>query len=277
MKNLTYKLFTIVLIASAFSLNSCKKQDVVKDNVDPVVLSNHLQFSDQSYIEAQTIAISAIGGNGFTLKNEAENAALGCASITREFLGNRSSIIVDFGSGCMANNGKTYAGRILTQYDGDMSQMGNTANINFDGFSINGVSVGGDAEFVNTGNNASGNLTGKIAINSNITFEGNAGSLTGNFRYTVERFENVVGVSADDEFYVSGFGSGFTSGGVQFNTLITTPLLRKTDTGCNFFSKGINKTSVSGSPDQFLDYGNGYCDNLATLTVSGDSQTIVLE
>lgn len=275
MKNSNYKFFTITLIASLLSLNSCKKQDVVSDVVDPVVLNNQLQFSDQSYIEAQTIAISAIGGNGFTLKNEAENAALGCANISRDYLGARNSIIIDFGAGCVANNGKTYAGRILAYYDGNMSQTGNAANITFDGFSINGISVGGDIEFSNTGINTNGNLTGKIRVNSNITFEGNAGSLSGAYRYSIERIENVVGVSADDEFFATGYGTGITSDGFSFNTLITTPLLWKA--GCRYFVNGVNKTSISGTPDQLLDYGNGNCDNEATLTIDGNSQTIVLE
>ena len=77
----------------------------------------------------------------------------------------------------------------------------------------------------------------------------------------------------DNIYQVTGeWTTTFPSGGVQ-NSTITTPLRIRMN--CPNIVRGVI-TIVRNGNTATLDYGNGDCDNLATLTVNGNSYTITL-
>ena len=82
---------------------------------------------------------------------------------------------------------------------------------------------------------------------------------------------------ADDVYQISGTGSGVRANGNTYSTLILTPLVRKMAQGCRrHFVSGQLRISPGNHPDRVIDYGIGTCDNLATVTINGNTYPIQL-
>jgi hypothetical protein len=276
MKSLNQKFLVAVVLAASFTLNSCKKE-AIQEHIDPVTITSQNEFVDMTYLEIQGIALTAIGSSDLSFKNESADALLGCATITRDTLSYPKTILVDFSNGCVYNN-KTYTGSILVTYNNNnMRLAGSEANITFDNVTVDGNTILGNVKIKNHGNNANGNLYGEIDVLSNVTFTGNAGSINGIFHYDVERFVNNPNDYTDDHFLLNGSGSGVDAMGHSITRFVVQDLVRRAIADCIHFVSGQIRTEISGQPEQLLDYGSGTCDNFGTLTISGNSQQIVLE
>jgi len=62
--------------------------------------------------------------------------------------------------------------------------------------------------------------------------------------------------------------------GVAFTREITSPLWK--EIGCRFITRGTVLISVEGRPDAILDYGEGDCDPIVTVTIDEETRTINL-
>ena len=86
----------------------------------------------------------------------------------------------------------------------------------------------------------------------------------------------------DDVLSIKGTANGRVKRGnliVLWNSEVTEPLIKKFT--CRWIAKGRIKNVRQGLPSNtpwtaILDYGTGSCDNLATLTINGNTQQITL-
>jgi hypothetical protein len=79
----------------------------------------------------------------------------------------------------------------------------------------------------------------------------------------------------DDVYTITGNSTGINSNNNSWITEITQPLIRKF--GCAWREKGqITLTVKSNSITAILDYGDGACDNKATVTINGVTIPITL-
>lgn len=77
----------------------------------------------------------------------------------------------------------------------------------------------------------------------------------------------------DDEFQIEGTVSGVNRRGEQYSVVITKPLIRRM--ACLWLVEGT-VTMRRGDRSLVLDYGNGTCDDLATITANGETREITL-
>lgn len=77
----------------------------------------------------------------------------------------------------------------------------------------------------------------------------------------------------DDAFSVTGETQGINCNGKSYIHTITTPLIH--ERSCRWIVEGV-VSSVVDDTDILLDYGNGECDDLATVTIDGEIKTIKL-
>lgn len=77
----------------------------------------------------------------------------------------------------------------------------------------------------------------------------------------------------DDVFEIEGQSNGINRNNQSYTRTITSPLVKPRT--CRWFVQGTIEF-VTGENTATLDYGNGSCDRLATLTVNGDSREIRL-
>jgi hypothetical protein len=194
-------------------------------------------------------------------------------------------IVIDFGNGCKGADGHTRYGKIITVYTGRLINAGASATTNFDGFKIDEISVQGTHKITNTsGSTPGGNL-------KQYTIEIRDAKLSKpNGNYTEWRSDRVITqiegngtiLPIDDVLKIEGSARGRVKRGnvlVAWQSEITEPLIKKFT--CRWISKGVVKThreSLSSTSPwvAILNFGNGSCDYLATLTINGITHNIEL-
>jgi hypothetical protein len=159
---------------------------------------------------------------------------------------------------------------------------GKSATTSFKDYTVDSIKLEGNLKITNTGN---ANLR-------QFNFDVSGGKLTApNGNYTRwnshKEITQVEGLATpeihiDDVFGVNGSASGeikTNSFATSWESNITEPLRKRYS--CSWLSKGIVKIIRHNlSPDSkwigILNYGNGTCDNKATLTVNGLDHQIIL-
>lgn len=196
-----------------------------------------------------------------------------CAVVTNDSVNH--VITYDFGTGCTGNDGKNRSGKIIMNYSGTgYFDAGSSWNLTFDNFYVNDRHIEGTRNVVNNGFNAFGNMTWTIdAQNMKIT------RADGSWRsWDSQRIREMVSGYGDstwtnDVYILNGSLSGNNSSGETITCTLTD--LRR-EMSCHYLTSGTMEVSPSGRPVRSINFGNGNCDDLATVTRNGISKTIHL-
>ena len=193
---------------------------------------------------------------------------------------------IDYGSGCTDENGVTRSGkRLITVYaDEDMAPAGKVVSVaTFSNYYVNGVNITGNVKISVVAPASSGNLVLRVVSNKTVTdMSGNTSSFV-----SVITQKQVSGggdsLSSNDVFQVieSSYGTEVLgdSSMVVWNSKTdpSNPVMKMAS--CSFRSQGalMLNLKTNGVPTtEYLDYGNGDCDDQATLTINGVTQAITL-
>ncbi|MGZ5221228.1 MAG: hypothetical protein ACXWC7_14160 [Chitinophagaceae bacterium] len=194
------------------------------------------------------------------------------------------TVTIDFGSGCFSH-GHLRSGKIQIVYTGRLLVPGNSATTTFINYKIDSIAVQGTHKITNTTGNTSGANQKQFKIE---VIDGKLIWPNGNFaewdatRAITQIEGNGSAIPADDIFSIRGNANGKVRRGnliVLWDSEITEALMKKFI--CRWISKGRIKTVRRGLPQNtpwvaILDYGNGACDNQATLTINGNTRQITL-
>lgn len=145
-----------------------------------------------------------------------------------------------------------------------------TRTITFENFTINGNLIEGTKVITKT---APYEFTA-TCDNGKITFT-DGKTITRNFTRTrtwVDGFDTPYNVW-DDVFDITGSASGINRNGYTYTNTIINPL--HVERACRFIVSGTIEMAVNDNLVTF-DYGNGACDNLATITINGQTKEVKL-
>jgi hypothetical protein len=183
------------------------------------------------------------------------------------------TVTIDFGNGCLGRDGKLRKGKIITVYTGPMRIPGSKATTEFVGHKIDSVLVEGVYEIQNTSSSNNMSFTAKV-INGKLTWDSGRWIKWSTVR-TVTQVEGNGSpmFPLDDVFSITGAGRGENQRGGSWAHEITEPLIKKFT--CRWISKGVIRFRINTTTG-LLNYGNGGCDNKATLTVNGRTVEITL-
>ncbi len=198
----------------------------------------------------------------------------GCADVTVAPEGTKwpKTVTVDFGTGC-THHGITKKGKIIAVFSNDFRIDSSKINISFDGFYVNDHKIEGTSTITNKGENISGNHEFTIEI-KNGKIIGNK-TLSWSSMKTIEWAKGIDKTSPlDDKLRITGTASGINTAGKNFTVNITKHLVRPVV--CPFFTEGTLEVKQADNT-LILDYGEGTCDNEATVTVNGQSIDIELK
>jgi hypothetical protein len=78
----------------------------------------------------------------------------------------------------------------------------------------------------------------------------------------------------DDVFTFTGTASGTDRNGINFTVNVITPIEKRGD--CRYITKGIFEVVPEGKNTRTVDFGNGTCDNKATLKIKNSTFTFTL-
>lgn len=205
-----------------------------------------------------------------------------CATFTTVLVDGTWTRTIDFGSaGCTLPNGNVLKGKIIISFSNDFTSKSRTLSYRFVDFYHNGKLLQGNKsityESKSTQLLATEHPVMTFTVDMKITFDdGKVYSRTGTtVKETIEGNETPLNWE-DNVFLVTGNSATSLANGDTVTTVITTPLRYITSCKLPFPVSGIVSITKNTSVGT-LDFGDGKCDNLATLTIDGVTKDINLE
>jgi len=260
----------IFLTAGLAMLNSCNKNEA-EDVVLKTEAKDYLALFSAFNFDQEEIITS---GDENDLKSA---ELLGCLTVTiheneaDEFW--PRSWTLDYGDeNCETFSGNLRRGKIHVTLSDWWRNEGALREISFEDFYFNDNKLEGTKTILNNGENENGNLTFTKNLADGKLIYAHGAEMTWECEKQSELIEgNETLLFADDVWSVTGSGSGVNKDGQTYTFEITTPLIYKN--GCFNPVSGVVEISTN-STLQVFDYGDGECDNEATVTTNGVSETI---
>ena len=256
----------------------------------PVRRTNELQLEDKAlsqddaYAEATFENVSDMGNEAYDMKTgnmfksiEGNRLFLSeCATVTLDTSVFPRILTIDFGDvNCLCNDGKYRRGKIIITFTGRYFEPGTVITHGFENYFVNDKSVAGSKVVTNMGENENGNLYFTIEVTGVIEKPDGGGTFSWNSSRVREWIQGSDTHNRWDDIYlVTGTANGTRPNGLTWEQEIMTPL--RVELACRFIVSGTVEMRPQDRPVRLLDYGNGDCDNIATVTINGETYTIHL-
>jgi hypothetical protein len=187
------------------------------------------------------------------------------------------TLLIDFGSDyCVGNDGRTRTGQILVTFTGRYRDPGTVIVITPQNHYVDGYLIEGVKTVTNQGNNGNGQPYFSVVVSeASITAPNNEYTITWNSTRTRTWISGYNTLALwDDVYEITGEANGINRDGEAFSVAITEAL--RLALNCPWITSGTVQITPSNGPLRVRDYGNGTCDNDATVTVNGNVYEIVL-
>jgi len=199
-----------------------------------------------------------------------------CAEVTHD--PEAMTITIDFGDGCETRGGKIISGIIFVSYTDRKFIPGSITTTEFRNFVVDGKLIEGKRISENISESLEANPSFHVTLeDGKVTFD------DGTFA-TKEADKTTVWFRAvnplNDEFHVLDGSSseGLNKNGVRYSTLIIETIVYKNICkleGIHSPVDGVKQITI-GDATGTIDFGDGECDNLATVTRGDNTETIEL-
>lgn len=271
------KQLKLAAIAAIFVLGtiSCQEEEAAQpmsnEQIDQEIVTENLlaeldELTEEG-IDFQFDLLKSAGSDRMFLKD-------GCPVITYDKTSNPRKMILDFGTGCVGRDDKTRSGKIIissTAFENLSLERVKT----FENFIVEGKKIEGKITKKITLNRENFSRVAEIKEDIKVTFEDNT-MLTRKGNLTRENIFMIPGERADNETKTWGEVITTRPSGATITKTIAeaTPLLYKAS--CKQIVSGI-VTFTNGDTSWTIDYGDGECDNSATVTRNGETRTVKLK
>lgn len=265
------RLLTIITIAGVFTMTSCKKE---VDSDTQTAVDNGI--SENAYARvAPTVHRIAIGEAGVEehVSNLRVDGTVTCATVTLSDT-NASvwpkTITIDYGNGCIdPSDLKLKAGIIRAVIDQYWDNSGAKFTVSFDNYKEAGMEIGGAITLTNNGaqgtaKNISMDVVGGFCKTANWDIDYDCSR-----DYNFIDLNNTPSDLLDDVVEITGDASGVNRKDRSYTMKVTEKLVKNPD--CEFIAKGIVEVTPEGLATRTIDFGDGTCDNKATVTVNGNT------
>lgn len=284
MKNLLLSLLAVV----ALVLFSCNKDESTPSNLinseDEAIVAN--DAAAEEITEVADYEVDLFSGSTESI-NQAESSLKTTAdfwwgryrlglppviTIEKTDGGFPITITLDYGDGTELLNGRVISGTITIVVSAPPRTDGATRTVTYNNFYVDSVNIAGTRTMTfNAENGISWSIVGTMVITfpdgTYITRE------TERTRAFVAGYDT-PGDFSDDVFNINGYVNSVSSEGYTFSRLIVTPLVRLGT--CRYIVEGIVQISRDGEVVAELNYGDGTCDDIATITKDGEEIQITL-
>lgn len=256
--------------------SSCQK-DPTTPAIDDVTLSQQETQSEIMLSDVDLLVDEAIDSNASQLKSATLNTAYltDCPVITLDTTAVPQVLTIDFGTSCTGKDGKVRSGKIIVTST-FFKTFPSVRDKTFENYYVNGNKVEGTVTKTIEKDQVNHIRTATLQEDVTITFADGAGTAHRSANLT-RQYQRGVLLNPLDNRVVSWGKVEFTRlSGVTVNKTISadTPLVFKT--ACHQIVSGIVTITTSKGASWTIDYGNGDCDNLATLTRNGKTREITI-
>lgn len=245
---------------STFSAQDDALAEQIYDNVSDI--------ADEAYDLKTTGLKSTDGGERLFLGD--------CATVTLDTTVNPRELTIDFGEeNCLCNDGRYRRGKIIITFTGRYRMPGTVITHGFDNFYVNDNKIEGTKVVTNMGQNDSGHTYFSIEVVGVIYKANDGGTISWNSSREREWVEGEdTKLRRDDVYLITGTADGIRANGETWTKVIVNALRVELD--CRFIVSGTMEIQPENRPLRILDYGDGECDNIATVLINGITYTIYL-
>jgi hypothetical protein len=195
----------------------------------------------------------------------------GCATVTVSSTTYPREIVIEYSGDCSDHKSHIKKGKITINISDTLTHAGATETITYENFYIDSMKIELNATLKNLGKNASGNWVIEKTYKQTITKNNDVC-----VRENDESAEWIAGLEttskSDNIYYLTGSGKVVLND-TTYTKKITTPLLF--DGSCDYIKSGVVELTKNNST-AVIDYGDGTCDNKATVTIDGTTEEISL-
>lgn len=196
-----------------------------------------------------------------------------CLTITSSGDDYPKEIIIDYGEGCEGRHGLVRTGKIIITMSDDILNKGAVHEITYENVTMGDRQIEMSKIKTNMGQSDDGNWVIETLMEQTITYEDGSTS-TRNSTYANEWLSGFGTEDREDDMFMrTGSGTVVTSEGAEYTRDISTALLF--DRSCLYVKSGVIELNKDGS-EIIIDFGDGECDQWATVTTDGVSKVIDL-
>jgi hypothetical protein len=278
-------LLMITAIGALAILSSCKKDDASGTTDSEAVVEQTFQLGTDNAMADEFVELdndlllqsaqdrNLLGGRFYPQGGEPENL-IPCATITvTPATGFPKTIRISFDSTCTAPGGVVRSGVVQIVISDSIRRPGATSVMTFENYYVNHFRREGTITWTNTSVPPVRSWRREV-VGGKITAPNGAFWLHESIKNVTQTAGSSTVHIIDDVFSISGNGSITNPAGITRTATIIEPLQKKV--ACHNIDKG--KVKFQG-PHHFaiLNYGDGTCDNLATISIDGrPPRTIIL-
>lgn len=193
----------------------------------------------------------------------------------------KGTIVLDFGDGCTDPRGNTRTGKIHIAFDGRRFTSGSTVVVTFENYSINEIKLEGTRTLTNVTGSSEDVPKFQIELVGGKATWPDGTDATREHCFVRSWNRGNKEILSDDVLTVTQCAdaevaaSGTNRKGVEYTMTIEQPLVYNRSCAYRIPVSGIKKfVEVSTGKEVVIDYGNGECDRIITITVNGNSRTI---
>ncbi len=177
--------------------------------------------------------------------------------------------------GCTDPRGNIRKGAIQVELTDFWKKDNAQRTVEYKNFYYNNAKIEGKLTILNTGLNDSGNFTFTRKFDNGLLLRGDTAQMTWDCNKNVEMTAGSATYRMNDDIYsVTGGSTGVNFDGKNFTMEIVNAL--QYHTGCFYPVSGTLTIQTEGQSIVEIDYGDGECDNVATMTQDGISTEIEL-
>jgi len=269
-QKLTFGIIALVLFGLV--LTSCNESDTIQEEL--ITEEIDLKAAEtEAEIDKVSDESSAIIEEAYLLEefpitksNVTDRYLPDCVTITVVIVQNMKTVTLDFGEGCELRNGNFVSGKIIMTYERDPEAASKMITYSFEDFYFNRKNVEGGGSILRERSNENSNPQSTKTFDVTVTWpDGLFASKVG-----VKVREMIEGQSTpawgDNVFLITGNWTFTRRNGIVLSAKIIKELRR--ELACKFLVSGTIELSKN-LDTAILDYGDGECDDLATVSING--------
>lgn len=257
MKQVLFVFVAILLLFSCGDSEDIAFKTLTKEEVSAILKVDEMSTSVDDILDQDEF------DEDFSFRNHQSSIA-NCVVRTVEDSDNQRMVTLDFGEGCSPNNYREFSGIIQIVYTRTDNSL--RKEVSFRDFFVNGNQIIGSRSVERIRSNSNGNPQSTSVEDITVNFSnGDSSSRTGTkIREKIEG--NDTGTRGDDVISITGNWQTTNREGITKGAEVISPLIRKF--ACRYFVSGVVELT-RGDASATIDFGNGECDNLATVTGPG--------
>jgi len=258
-----------------FVFNSCQKDDVAPV-FDEIQLSQQETQAEETLADIDMLVDEALDLKFTFLKSASLESLIylsDCPVITVNKTATPQVMTIDFGTACTGKDGKVRSGKIIVTST-SFTTFPSVRDKSFENYFVDGKKVEGSITKTISKDQENNIRTAVIKENITISFPDGEGKATRVANMTRQYQRNTFANPADNQVVSWGTIEFTRISGVKVGKVITAekPLVFKVV--CHHLVSGIVSISTSNNRSWTIDYGNGECDNKATLTIGDKTKEI---